>query len=89
VTETEFSEALAKALRLCREAAGLKLPVEAMVEHLDDALAEADRQQAEELEVLIAILEAVGEVAAIGEKLPPEPKAAEPTYPMPGNLREA
>lgn len=86
MTDSDFSEALSKALRLCREAA--KLPVEAMIDFVDDALLEANDAQGKELAALLEILEVVGEVAAIGARLPPEPtQAAEPTYPMPGNLR--
>lgn len=88
MTDSEFSEALAKALRLCREAA--KLPVVEMIDFLDDALMEANEARGKELAALMEILEVVGDVAAIGAKLPPEPvQATEPTYPMPGNLREA
>lgn len=100
MTDAEFSDALGKALGVCRAAAGLKLPVEAMLEHVEDAIAavaESVRAGTDgatpplrsggELVALRIILSAVGEVAAIGASLPPEEKPAEPPpCPLPANL---
>lgn len=82
LTQAGFDEALGKALRLCRSAADLGLPIEEMLDHVADALeirqelvreGEADAELlaggAAELEALREIIAAVGEVAAIGAGL--------------------
>lgn len=80
MTQAEFDDALGKALRLCRLAADLNLPIEEMLDHLSEAiedlpgglpgteLAETGQRhpQTGELEALREIIAAVGEVAAIG-----------------------
>lgn len=87
---SEFSKELDKALRLCRAAA--ELPIEDMLEHAE-AVAEAalnadDRERYGEMSALCEIFSAVGDVAAIGSKLPAaEAAPAELSCPLPANLR--
>lgn len=96
-----FDESLGRALRLCRLAADLRLPIAEMLEHVAEAIEEALRfgGGAGELEALREIIATVGEVAAIGANLageapgvPPQPPPAPPlerSFPLPANLREA
>lgn len=93
MTADEFSDALAKALELCRAAAAQDLPIAEMLEFVEDAI-DADgavrlefRLEAS-LEALRVIIAAVGDVAAIGTKLPPV-AAHNPDAPLPANLRGA
>lgn len=89
---TEFSKELDKALGFCRAAAELKLPIGAMLEHVEDAIEAGitcpPQLPVAELEALREIIAAVGDVAAIGSKLPAvEPDPAEILCPLPANLR--
>lgn len=75
MTAPEFQTALAAALRLCRDAAALRLPIEAMLAHVDT---EREQEGASaggnaELDALGIVIEAVGDVASIGARLPAEP----------------
>lgn len=82
VTDAEFSDALGKALGVCRDAAGLKLPIEAMLDSVEN-----EEPFTAEAAALLEILSAVADVAAIGASLPPEEKTAEPPpCPLPANL---
>ncbi len=92
MTDAEFSEALGRALGVCRDAAGLKLPIAEMLEFVEDAIdAEGAirlsfRLDEASLEALREILASVGEVAAIGAKLPGSPPAPPPgSCPIPAN----
>lgn len=79
LSQAGFDEALGKALRLCRLAADLDLPIEAMLDRLSEAIedlpgterAETGQRhpQVTEIEALREIIAAVGEVAAIGAGL--------------------
>ena len=79
---TTFQVHLAAALRLCRAAADLRLPIEEMLAYVGAAgyaaTQEADGAvslaQSEEMAALEEILAAVGDVAAIGARLPEEPR---------------
>lgn len=78
---------------MCRSAAAQELPIAEMlkfVEEATDALYEDhyDATRETELEALRVILSAVGDVAAIGAKLPPV-AAHIPDAPLPANLRGA
>jgi len=108
MTDSEFSQAMALALRVCREAAAAGLPIETMLTRVEDGIEAAmssglssygsaaemlsmPPDAVAELEALREIIGAVGEVAAIGSKLPPEPApTAVPTttgsFPVPANL---
>jgi hypothetical protein len=86
----EFASALAAVLRLCRAAADEAPPIEGMLAHVE---AERGREGAdvEELDALDTIIRAVGDVAAIGARLPREPRliqvpAAGGGIPLPSNL---
>lgn len=103
---TEFDSALAKTLRLCRSAAELQLPIEEMLAYAaglrEEMLPAAPEMlapdsadlEAQELAALQEIIAAVGDVAAIGARLPAD---ASPTHvpsapeggalPLPANLR--
>lgn len=78
-----FSQALAEVLGVCRAAAGKNLPIEEMLAHVDDAMAERfDAPGAAsteiELEAIRTIIAAVGDVAAIGSRLPAPVEAPQP-----------
>jgi hypothetical protein len=89
----EFETALAAALGLCRAAAAAKLPIEAMLTFAYDAQELPLAAGPDEWAAIAVVIEAVGDVAAIGERLPPEPTPIRvpnapdrPGVPMPTNL---
>lgn len=71
-----FDQALAEVLGVCRAAADKNLPIEEMLAHVGEAsvsgLGEA------ELDALGEIIAAVGDVAAIGSRLPAPVEAPQP-----------
>lgn len=104
MTASEFDAALASALRLCQLAADLRLPIEEMLEHIQERLEsvlpaapemlrpDEEDQEAMELEALRELLGPVREVAAIGASLSGAARRTEApalSCPLPGNLRRA
>lgn len=98
LSQAGFDDALGKALRLCRLAADLNLPIDAMLEQVEnrEPFSRDDR-------ALLEIISAVADVAAIGAGLAGQEGANVPqnrpqtaplspperSFPLPANLREA
>lgn len=68
-----FSQALAEVLGVCRAVAGKNLPIEEMLAHVAEAEGEST-----ELDALGEIIAAVGDVAAVGSRLPAPEEAPQP-----------
>lgn len=93
----EFDRLRDAALRLCRAAAREALPIEEMLAYIRAEIGEEAEavEEHEALEALEMILEAVGNVAAIGKVLPAEDVAlyrpfgepATDSIPLPSNLK--